>query len=81
MEMTYMHERQENDAFAERAAEHFKNNPSHYTFTDGEIEAGAHFALRFGMGDDCVVIFKISDENPINYQNLIKTKGVNCIDA
>ncbi len=74
MEMTYLEERQEKDLFAKRAAEHFANRPSNYTFTDGEIKSGEYFALRFGMGDDCVVVFRIDDETPVNYQNIIKIK-------
>jgi hypothetical protein len=72
MEMTYLDERKEQDAFAERAAENFALHPEHWTFTDGDIAAGEYFALRFGMGGDCVVIFRIGEETPINYQNIIK---------
>ena len=58
--------------FAERAAEDFAENSKHYTFTDSTIEAGCLFALRFGLNEDCVVVFRL-DENfePINYQQLI----------
>ncbi len=70
MEIAYLEKRQEKDSFAERAAEHFANNQSHYTY--GEIKSGEYFALRFGMGEDCVVVFRIDDETPVNYQNIIK---------
>jgi hypothetical protein len=72
MEMTYLHERQEKDAFAERAAKHFTKHPEHWTFTDGEIEARAYFALKFGLGEDCVVVFRIDDEEPLNYQQIME---------
>ena len=72
MEHTFLHERQEQDSFAERAAKHFQANPEHWTYTDAEIETGAYFAMKFGMGNDCVVVFTIAD-NPVNYQNIIGT--------
>lgn len=74
MEMTYLKERQEKDAFAVRAARHFEENPECSSFTDGDIEPNAYFALRFGLGNDCVVVFRIDDETPTNYQNLINSE-------
>ncbi len=71
MKMTYLHERQLQDEFAERAARHFFEHPEHSTYTDAEIEAGAFFALRFGLGDDCVVMFRIGEDEPLNYQHII----------
>lgn len=70
MIMTHIEERKLQDEFAQRAAVHFRDNPEHWSYTDGEIKAGEFFALRFGMGEDCVVIFTVGDE-PLNYQQLI----------
>lgn len=70
MIMTRIEERRRQDDFAQRAARHFRDNPNHWSYTDGEIKAGEFFALRFGMGKDCVVIFTIGDD-PLNYQNII----------
>lgn len=71
--MIFLEERRERDAFAERAAKHFKDSPHHTTYTDGDIEADALFALRWGLGEDCVVVFKIGEEEAANYQQLISS--------
>lgn len=72
MRMTHLSEEVINQEFAKRAAEHFSSNPAHRSYTDGDIEKGCLFALKFGLGNDCVVVFKLDDEfEPINYQNLI----------
>lgn len=59
--------------FAEKAAAHFAAHPEHSTYTEGEIISGCLFAVRWGLGDDCVLVFKL-DENhvPTNYQNLVR---------
>ena len=69
--MTTLSERQEKDDFAKRAANSFKLNPQHWSYTDNTIESGEYFALRFGLGKDCVVVFRIGDEPILNYQQLI----------
>ena len=53
--------------FAKLAMNHFKENPSHSTFTLGDIEYDALFAVRWGLGQDCAVVFTIGD-TPINYK-------------
>lgn len=71
--MTYMDHEQETQAFARRAAAHFAKEPGHYTYTDGEIQAGELFAMRYGLGDDCVVVFRIDGAfTPTNYQELVR---------
>ena len=60
-------------AFALEAAEYFSEHPHCYTYTHSKIESGALFALRFGLGKDCVVVFKIDEFAEVeNYQNIIK---------
>lgn len=58
--------------FAKMAAMAFAKHKGVYTYTNGGIEAGELFAVRFGGGDNCVVVFRL-DENfePINYQQLV----------
>lgn len=74
MKITYISNEEDNQSFARRAAEHFAENPKHWTYTDGDIVAGCMFAMRYGLGNDCVVIFKIShDADVINYQELIRS--------
>ncbi len=59
--------------FAKRAAERFAGNPNLTTYTDGAITTGCLFALRFGMGDDCVLVFRLDEDfEPTNYTQLIK---------
>ncbi len=73
MHMTTLSERKEIDGFAERAAIHFQNFPNHRSYTDEDIQAGCYFALRYGLGDDCVLVFRLDEEmEPINYQQAIK---------
>jgi hypothetical protein len=48
-------------AFAKRAAEKFAAEPGVSSFTDSEIERGAFLALRWGLGDDCVLVLKLDD--------------------
>ena len=73
MRMVHLSEEHEAEEFAKRAANRFAKEEKIATFTDGEIEPGCFFALRFGLGDDCVVVFKL-DENfePTNYQQLVR---------
>lgn len=59
-------------AFAEEAAKSFAENPESTTYTEGNLDAGALLALRWGLLDDCVVVIKISDDHePVNYYNLV----------
>lgn len=72
MEMTTLGERQAKDFFAKEAAVHFKKNPNHWTYTSGQITAGEFFAMKYGSGEDCVVVFRIGEDEPLNYQNIMK---------
>ena len=45
--------------FANKAAKDFGENPDHTTFTDGRIEAGCLFGVRWGLGNDCVLVFQL----------------------
>lgn len=59
--------------FANRAAAHFATHPKHSTYTDSEIIHGCFFAVRWGMGEDCVVVLKLDESHmPTNYQNLVR---------
>ena len=63
--------------FAKRAAERFARDDVIYTFTDSDIKAGCLFAMRSGLGNDCVVVFRLDEDfEPINYQQLVKQYGV-----
>jgi HD-like signal output (HDOD) protein len=57
--------------FAAKAARHFEANKNHWSF--GNIQAGAYLALRWGLGDDCVLVIKQDEnENAICYGQAIK---------
>lgn len=76
MRMVHLSTEREVQAFAERAARCFAKNPRYWTFSDGDGPvAGELFALRWGLGDDCVVVFRIGDEMPVNFQQLIREVG------
>ncbi|MEN6544472.1 MAG: hypothetical protein ABFE07_00350 [Armatimonadia bacterium] len=71
MRTTTLGQEEEQQAFAKRAAEAFAANPSIDIF--GNIEPGSFLALRWGLGDDCVLVVKLSEgHEPTNYQRLIK---------
>lgn len=72
MIMVNVNERKERKEFAEEAATYFYKHPNKTTYTSEEIKAGELFALRFGMGDDCVVVFRLDENQDVeNYQNII----------
>lgn len=48
-------------AFAKRAAEKFAADPAMHSFTDGEVTRGELLALRWGLGDDCVLVLKLDE--------------------
>jgi len=58
-------------AFAEKAAVDFAEYPQHATY--GDIGCGLFLAIRWGMGNDCVLVVR-QDENDeaVNYQQLIR---------
>lgn len=59
--------------FAKRAAAHFKEHPEHSTFGDEFPEPGCLLAVRWGMGNDCVLVVKLSDDHvPTIYQQDIR---------
>lgn len=62
-------------AFAEQAAADFAAHPEHCSYSYGEIKPGAYLALRWGLGNDCVLVLKLCDYfEPVNYQQLVKEK-------
>lgn len=54
-------------AFAKRAVMHFANHPEHWTYTDGDLEAGELLALRWGPRDHAVLVLRVSDDEPVIY--------------
>ena len=60
--------------FAMRAAKLFAEKPECSTFSAcGIIEPGCLLALRWGMGNDCVLVVKLDESNqPVNFQQAVK---------
>jgi len=72
MRGVWPHEQDEERAFADTAAKHFADSPASYSY-GGEPKAGQWLALRWGGGNDCVVVLKISDDHePVNYYGLVR---------
>ena len=72
MDGLYMSEELERQTFALKAAKRFAQEPKCFTFTDGDIKPGVWFAVRWGLDEDGVVCFKISEDSPIvNYYRLV----------
>jgi hypothetical protein len=60
--------------FAKKAARKFKKNPSFVTYTEHLPVPGCLLAMRWGMGEDCVLVIKLDESfEPVNFQQLIKT--------
>lgn len=73
MKQVTLSELEEQQTFVKEAAAYFAKNADKWSYTTGPIVAGCLFALRWGMGDDCVLLFKI-DENlePTIYSQAIR---------
>lgn len=69
--------------FARKAAKHFEENPLSVTFSKNGPENGEFMALRWGGGNDCVVVFRVHEyEDIINYAQFISREAANkSIDA
>ena len=60
--------------FVEKAKQCFEKNNNIVTF--GDLTEDSLFAVRWGMDNDCIMVFTIKDE-PRNYVNIIgKSYGI-----
>lgn len=72
MNLVYMHEQREQQAFAEKAAAHFAAHPEHWSYTDGPIEPCALLGLRWGLHNRAVAVLKLdANHQPVIYGDLI----------
>lgn len=46
--------------FIKAAAKNFQENPAHKIY--GNIKPGEYAALRWGLGNDCVLVFKLDED-------------------
>lgn len=73
MKMTSVDKIREEMEFAELAAKEFAKDKKLSTFSLSDVEPGSFFAVRWGLGDDCVLVLKLCDvHEPTIYQQLIK---------
>lgn len=70
-----LEEEQERQAFALCAAQAFAKNEKLAAFTYSDIEAGCWFAVRWGLNDRSVLVFKVSEDGrPVNYRDIVPSK-------
>lgn len=75
MRMVKVEDEMEQIRFAEKAARYFALHPECQSFSDIDLSPGCLLALRWGIGDDCVLVLKLDDQfEPTNYQNIIRAK-------
>lgn len=75
MRVAYIYQEEEIHAFVQKAGAHFEANPEHATFTDGEIEPGCLFGVRWGLGDDCVLVLRLDDAfAPVIYGQVFRPR-------
>lgn len=68
-----LREQEEQVAFAKEAAAFFAKDTElkFSTWTRGEIVPGCLFAIRWGLGNDCVAVIKLDDfHQPVIYEHL-----------
>lgn len=59
--------------FVKKTSEFFHKNPHCSTY--GDVEPGSWFAVKWGMDNDCILVFKIDpDEEIENYCHVIDYK-------
>lgn len=70
----HLGEQRQKQHFVEKAAKHFEDNPVASTY--GKLEPGEWFGLRWGWENDCIVVFKISHDEPIeNFVQVIEREA------
>lgn len=73
MRSVYASEIEEEMSFARAAAAHFAKHPEHSTYTGQDIEPGCFLAIRWGLGNDCVVVVKLDELHvPTNYMEIVR---------
>ena len=72
MRHVYINSELERHAFAKKAALAFEGDSRMSSY--GEVTLGGYLALRWGLGNDCVLVLKLDDYfEPELYTHLIKT--------
>lgn len=59
--------------FAKRAAKRFAGVPHMTTYSDVELAPGVLLAIRWGLGEDCVLVMRLDEGfSLVNFQGLVK---------
>ena len=61
--MTSISDTEELLDFVKKAANHFSQNEQHSTF--GDLIPGSYLAIRWGLGNDCVLVLKVDENSQI----------------
>lgn len=69
--MTTVSEEQARIDFAKEAAAHFAEHPNHWSYSKEGLGPGVLLALKWGLGSDCVLVLRVADEMPVNFQYII----------
>ena len=67
--MTTKAEELERIAFADQAAADFAKHPKHWTY--GDLTPCSFLGIRWGLGEDCVLVVKLDDSEHVNFQNIV----------
>jgi hypothetical protein len=59
-------------AFARRAAARFAQDPKLWTYAAGDPEPGELLALRWGLGEDCVLVIRVGDDQPVIFGQIVR---------
>ena len=75
--MTSLSNEKELIEFVEKASKCFAENPTYSTYTSGEIKdeayKGGYLAIRWGLGEDCVLVVKMEEYQTVRiYQQCIR---------
>lgn len=60
-------------SFAECAAAAMAKDTNIATYSDGNPTSGGFLAIRWGLGNDCVLVVRLDDDfEPVNFQQAIR---------
>lgn len=73
MRMVTINKELETIEFAKRAANKFAGDPTMSSYSDGDLEPGCLLALRWGAGNDCVLVMRLAEDfELVNFQELVR---------
>ena len=74
MKQISLQEAEAKTGFVRKAARYFEENLEGHTY--GELEPGELFAIRWGLGNDCILVFRIDPECTLeNFTQVIERES------